>query len=286
MSVRAAWLLLALLFACADSARERDDAPGADAGHSADGGDPFTEPSPIVEHDIAWGLSCPERAFPANFGVRFGSTCTSVFGGEGELECTAVIECTSDSECAAEPFGRCVGSGRTHCSYAFEQAACAVDADCTALPGGACPSYSREIFCLPSGQCDERPRLCAYPALNATCEADADCDAVPGGRCDKTIERSACHHHGCAADGDCAGEARCECRAGEGRVCVFPTCSGDSDCETGQRCVRPSDLGMRTPDGSFCTTPDDECSSDADCRPEQRCFRDSSSPRFTCEDVS
>jgi hypothetical protein len=279
--VRAALVLLALI-ACGESARERDSDRDVDAGRAADGGDPFAAPSPIVDHDIAWGLSCPERAFPADFGVRFGSTCAPAFGGQ--LDCREAIECTSDAECAAEPFGRCTGSGRTHCSYPIERAACAVDADCTALPGGDCPSYSREVFCLPSGQCDERPRVCAYPALNATCAVDADCDAVPGGRCDKTIERSACHRHGCVNDGDCAVGARCMCRAGEGRLCVFPTCEGDRDCPAGQRCLRPSDLGARAPDGSFCTTPDDECRDDADCRAGQRCFRDAASPRFTCED--
>lgn len=160
-----------------------------------------------------------------------------------------------------------------------------VDADCTALPGGDCPVYSRAIFCLPSGECDDRPRVCLYPALNATCETDSKCDAVPGGRCDKTVERSACHRHGCASDGDCTGGARCTCRPAEGRACVFPTCEADADCESGQRCLRPSEVGPLIPEGSFCTNPDDECRSDADCSAGLRCFREATSPRFACEDV-
>jgi hypothetical protein len=184
-------------------------------------------------------------------------------------QCSVAPYCTSHEQCRERPYGLCLGTAYSMCSYpgTATRVSCASDGDCSALPGGAC-TREDSINCYPTGRCDPAgAQFCTYP--DQSCRTDAECRAAPGGHCSKSIFLTSCEYLPCLADADCGANARCLCVPGISVRCVPADCYSDGDCPAGHECRLQSTCF----DNAYhCATDTDSCRSNADCGPPLACM--------------
>ncbi|HEV8550605.1 MAG TPA: hypothetical protein VGQ57_16280 [Polyangiaceae bacterium] len=231
---------------------------------------PFGDLDPIPgAHDVVEAECDGERIGP-EYLVQPNILCINPFTPDSSpfsptrdttrILCGVAAYCMNQSDCTAQPFGRCEGFASVGCHYPTEP--CLTDADCTSELGGRCPHYTEQFICESSDRCYPVVPKCAYPPQAIVCETDADCSERPGGQCHKSILYPRCTYDGCARDADCGSGRRCGCSNDQNR-CVPADCTTDADCGVGQTCLPQN--GCLALDGFHCTTPNDGCRSGDDC---------------------
>jgi hypothetical protein len=145
----------------------------------------------------------------------------------------------------------------------------ASDIQCAqSAPAGTCP-------------CNANRPSSSYPDQWA-CSSDSDCvDAGANGRCISSIPLAGCvcSSDSCTGDTDCQSGETCACHGspymfGRGNLCVPGNCQVDADCGTGGYCsptpALPCNMNGRDfycqGRGYYCHTPKDECVDDSDCQ--------------------
>lgn len=165
------------------------------------------------------------------------------------------VRCAGDAICAV------AGEGGARC-----WPACGQDADCATeghrcAPAGAClPPEADAFSCATTGCADERlrcvrlapdgPARCLTPCFDpmSPCADEAACVAPADAEGWVCAPRAGALGDGCAAGGECAGEAQCLARrpGDPAAVCAVP-CEAGGACGDGFACRRPAGF-----DGPYC----------------------------------
>jgi hypothetical protein len=179
--------------------------------------------------------------------------------------CNADGSCPTNQRCADTEKGRqCIPQiGRCNqvsaCTPDSGQA-CAADADCTQGSGQVCDAVqgrciAAEKSCAAGQSCDPVTRQCV-----ASCRLDAECrERFNGDSMYVCVNNTCVYAESCLQDGDCPAAKYCAkadgAASGDAGTCRL-SCTGDSECPLGQRCLVNGENRKR------CT---DSCVSNADC---------------------
>jgi hypothetical protein len=202
VSPQALGLLAYALIACSSGARAKDtqnvEAPGIDAGTKTHQVTDASMHAPAIAADASMNAGaysiypvdgkCPAQAFPAGLQVHATTYCSGTTGA-----CHDEV-CHGDTDCTAQPFGRCAGVDEgagaiefTRCMYeqCLSNDDCATGSVCVCDGGwrycvaAACTSNEdcpASEQCIRADTCGEGPFgpfLCTSPADE--CHVNSDC---------------------------------------------------------------------------------------------------------------
>ncbi len=140
------------------------------------------------------------------------------------------------------------------------------------------------------------PGACDETGVPTSCTADSQCTATDGGetdgRCipDGPIAGCHCTYDTCSGDTDCPTGQLCVCHgspytSGEGNTCRAGNCRVDSDCGPQGYCSPSPSGGCGSVGGYYCHTAADTCANDSDCGElgEDTCIWSSTDGRWECQ---
>lgn len=140
------------------------------------------------------------------------------------------------------------------------------------------------------------PGDCTFDNPGSPCHADADCsEAGPSGRCIVANGPPTCFctWDSCTGDSDCKTGQTCACHgsaytAGAGNTCTPGNCRVDADCGQGGYCSPSAGTNTcGTLSGYYCHTPKDQCTNDSDCgstsTPANMCIYSPTAGYWSCQ---